>query len=177
MAVLENLLGQVAPDADRTLDVIFIHGLDGDVFATWQSDSGPDGLWPRWLVGSLPFKVGLWSVGYPAKAIDWRGESQALYERAVSILNLLKVNNIGDRPIIFIVHSLGGLVVKQMLHTAVDLDGKRYKEIQNHTRGIVFLATPHTGARLASVLRRVPFLHGNNIADLVYEDVPMIVEG
>jgi len=60
------------------------------------------------------------------------------------------------RPIIFICHSLGGLVVKQALvYSQID---KLYTDIRKSTYGIVFLATPHRGsssANLANILSNI----------------------
>src|SRR6478672_9084477 len=98
MAEIQNLLEPAEPDPNRQMDIIFVHGLDGDITATWQSDPGPEGVWPKWLATGLSFKTGIWSVGYTTKAIDWRDQSQELYQRAINILNLLKVNKIGSLP-------------------------------------------------------------------------------
>jgi pimeloyl-ACP methyl ester carboxylesterase len=71
-----------------------------------------------------------------------------LTDRATNILDLLDSYEIGDRPIIFITHSLGGLLVKQMLRKGRDLG--KWSAIASHTKGIVFLSTPHSGSDMAS---------------------------
>jgi predicted alpha/beta hydrolase family esterase len=53
------------------------------------------------------------------------------------------------RPIIFVAHSLGGLVVKQALVIAKNND--KYREIREATRGLVFFAVPHQGGYGASL--------------------------
>lgn len=167
--MLEYLLKPSAPDPKRTADVVFIHGLDGDVFATWRSGPKDDDLWPKWLADEPRYKLGIWSIGYPASNNDWKGYSQRLDMRADNILFSLKTGQLGDRPIFFIAHSLGGLVVKEMLRTAYGSADPAIKAIQEQTKGIVFLATPHAGSRLASVMRRIPFLRPSvSIGDLVY---------
>jgi Putative serine esterase (DUF676) len=57
-------------------------------------------------------------------------------------------------PIVFICHSLGGLVVKQLLRKAGDMQEGRAEaaELLKRIRGAEFLATPHTGSELAKVL-------------------------
>ncbi|KAF8245685.1 hypothetical protein K440DRAFT_603397, partial [Wilcoxina mikolae CBS 423.85] len=68
--------------------------------------------------------------------------------------NLLILWNMKEsRPIVFVAHSLGGIIVK---------DGAKYKEeyrsILPATRGIIFLGTPHRGSKFASlgeIARRV----------------------
>jgi hypothetical protein len=52
---------------------------------------------------------------------------------------------------VFVTHSLGGLLVKQMLRTAQDLNDARWKRILKNTRGVAFLGTPHTGSGLGSL--------------------------
>ena len=52
------------------------------------------------------------------------------------------------RPLIFIAHSLGGIIVKQALVWAHR--EPRYRSIKDHTLGIVFFGTPHRGSGKAS---------------------------
>ena len=74
-------------------------------------------------------------------------------DRAKSLLELLRLKGIGtSKPVIFITHSLGGIVVKQMLRTASDGNDKRFRSFASKTRGVVFLSTPHTGSNLNSYL-------------------------
>lgn len=75
----------------------------------------------------------------------------ALPDRALQVLDLLVQNGLGERPILFICHSLGGLLVKQLLRQSRDSTEPRLQRIACETRAVLFLATPHTGARLASL--------------------------
>ena len=52
------------------------------------------------------------------------------------------------RPLIFIAHSLGGIIVKQALVWAHR--EPRYQSIKDHTLGIVFFGTPHRGSGKAN---------------------------
>lgn len=52
------------------------------------------------------------------------------------------------RPIIFIAHSLGGIIVKQALVWAYR--EPQYQAIKDHTLGLVFFGTPHRGSNKAS---------------------------
>jgi triacylglycerol esterase/lipase EstA (alpha/beta hydrolase family) len=69
-----------------------------------------------------------------------------LFETAESTLEYLASYNIGARPLAFIAHSLGGLLVKQMLRTAKETAEAGWNAIGAGTRLVVFIATPHTGA-------------------------------
>ena len=73
----------------------------------------------------------------------------ALPERAQSILSLLVGKRLEQTPLIFICHSLGGLVVKQMLRLSTDQHGTHEGKIAENTLGVIFLGTPHVGSNLA----------------------------
>ena len=65
-----------------------------------------------------------------------------------SALLTLSMMQESKRPLIFIAHSLGGIVVKQTLVWAHR--EPRYKAIKDHTLGIVFFGTPHRGSGKAN---------------------------
>ncbi|KAL9578768.1 MAG: hypothetical protein Q9212_005509 [Teloschistes hypoglaucus] len=55
------------------------------------------------------------------------------------------------RPIIFVVHSLGGIIVKAALNRSSANEGTRLKEIAPATCGVCFLGTPHRGSNSATI--------------------------
>jgi predicted alpha/beta hydrolase family esterase len=128
-------------------DVIFVHGLDGDAHDTWQADGTSASFWPRWLGEELP-QLAVWTLDYDAHALKWTGASMPLLDRAANVLDLMDVKIPAPRPMFFVVHSLGGLLVKQMFRRAVD----RSLPMARNMRGVVFLATPHSGSEKASWL-------------------------
>lgn len=142
----------------RSGDVIFIHGLGGHVLETWhpQGKCDDDNFWPAWLGEDLP-DVGVWSLGYEVEPFKWKGNGNTmpLVDRATNVLALLDSRGIGERPLIFITHSLGGLLVKQMLRHAQDFGEPRWKAIVEQTRGIIFLSTPHSGSDMASWIKYI----------------------
>ncbi|KAK0511439.1 hypothetical protein JMJ35_006012 [Cladonia borealis] len=56
-----------------------------------------------------------------------------------------------DLPIIFVVHSLGGIIVKEALNQSSSTVGTRLKEIAPLVFGMCFLGTPHRGSKSASL--------------------------
>jgi pimeloyl-ACP methyl ester carboxylesterase len=138
----------------RSGDVIFVHGLAGHARGTWhpQERHDDDNFWPAWLGEDFP-DVGIWSLGYEVEPFKWKGNSMPLVDRATNILDLLDSYEIGDRPIIFITHSMGGLLVKQMLRSARDFG--KWQAMASQTKGIVFLSTPHSGSDMASWIRHI----------------------
>lgn len=134
---------------DRVADVVFVHGLDGHPRNTWQQNDWEETYWPNLLYNDVP-TFGIWSFGYDASSTNWLGAAMPIVDRATNLAQHLRSESLGQRPLFFVVHSLGGLVVKQMLRSAYD---QRYDDplVQN-TRGIFFFATPHMGSPLANYM-------------------------
>ena len=136
-------------------DVVFVHGLDGDPITTWHPEGKPKEFWPKRLGNKSP-NIAVWSLGYGASSSKWIGPSMPLYDRANNILDLIgSTPNLGERPIVFVCHSLGGLLVKQILRNASESNEKVKKLVAKNTKAVVFLATPHSGAGLADWLCRL----------------------
>ena len=135
--------------ADCLADVVFVHGLDGDGRSTWHPKGEPDKFWPLWLAEDLP-RTAVWSVDYEASSIAWKGATMPLVDRATNLLDLLSLDGIGERPVVFVCHSLGGLVVKQMMRSGADFGNALYARMAANTKAIVFISTPHSGANIAN---------------------------
>ena len=144
--------------------VIFVHGLGGHAYDTWRRDikktAGDDAsFWPLWLAQDVE-GITVYALAYEAPASNWLGTSMPLQDRAVNVLEiLLGAPGLKTGPIVFICHSLGGLIVKQLL-----LDLQQQKDRRKEAKGflnrvtqIVFAATPHTGSWHASLLDRLRF--------------------
>jgi hypothetical protein len=76
-----------------------------------------------------------------------------IYQHAQSLVTNLamerKNEEVSDHPIIFVAHSLGGILVKRALELSNDLTSRTAddnRSIYISTYGIIFLGTPHTGA-------------------------------
>ena len=146
-----QLVGDAKPTA--TIDVVFIHGIGGDPFATWTGGSNDkDAFWPLWLDAAIP-EAQVWTAHYPAQLSNWFGPSFPLQKSSIALLDRL-TQKIGDRPTIFVCHSLGGLIAKQMLRASCDLPAREdFRQLGGNIIGMVFLGTPHQGAFLGSVAR------------------------
>ena len=143
----------------RRGDVVFVHGLNGDPRDYWGE---PGSHWPAWLGEEIP-DVGVWSLGYENAAFKQRtlsvlgfflrrGFAMPLFDRAMSVLLRLEVevDGIGNKPLVFITHSMGGLLIKQLLRTANDSPSPSpAKTLVENTKGVCFIATPHIGSDLA----------------------------
>jgi pimeloyl-ACP methyl ester carboxylesterase len=141
-----------------TVDVVFIHGLRlfaGAPKTDWQfRHSRPFALsWPTTLQRDVEStRVGF--LTYNATASNWFGQSMHLKEIADNLLRVLRNNGIGDRPVVFVAHSLGGLIIKELLLQSKNSDGNDGL-LAKHCLGVAFLATPHEGSDLAYLLHRI----------------------
>lgn len=143
-----------------TTHVVFLHGLCGDKEKTWTSgETGPE-FWPAWLEDDQT-NIGIWSVGYDASPTKWYGTSMPLPDRAENVLaRLLAEQRLAKGNIVFVGHSLGGLVIKQLLRCA-DRDALTNPTVESflhRVRRVVFLGVPHQGAGLPVVARLLGFL-------------------
>jgi hypothetical protein len=158
------------PSPDATCDVVFVHGLDGDPVKTWQHDpKHPELSWPNLLAADLP-SVRVSMLGYPAEKFGGKhARAMSIEDRAKSVLENLAAEGFGRRQFIFIAHSLGGLLVKQMLRAAEESDDSRWRKIGEAVLGIVFLATPNAGAKLADVASALRTFFRTSVATLDLE--------
>lgn len=137
---------------DRVADVVFVHGLDGDAKSTWHPKDQPDDFFPKWLGEEFP-NIGVWSLGYEASSSNWKGSTMPLVDRATNVLARVESAGIGNRPVIYIVHSLGGLVIKQALSHALGYGNPQWENIAKNTKAIMFLATPHSGSDISNYVK------------------------
>lgn len=153
-----------APDTAAQADIIFVHGLGGDRQKTWSKRYDLSFFWPRlWLpmerdintTRILTFGYNAGVRGGPAKSIarivDFAKE--LLFEMKFGKDEYGEDLNLGRVPIIFIVHSMGGLVFKKAY--ILGKDDEEYQAIIQSISGVMFLATPHRGTNLAEVLNRM----------------------
>ncbi|MBP2330368.1 hypothetical protein JOF56_010753 [Kibdelosporangium banguiense] len=139
------------------LDVVFVHGLDGDAYKTWMRKKETESFWPQWLASEFD-DVAVWTVDYDAWSSGWRGQSMPIQDRAVNLMALLETKGIGERPICFVTHSMGGLLVKEILMHASD-GRTEFAAFAPAAKGIVFLATPHTGSGLTKAVNALGILY------------------
>src|SRR5262245_33146499 len=147
---------------DRIADIVFVHGLGGGSHSTWRhGKEGESGhfFWPQELGTDLP-EYGIWSVGYPA-GITVFGEPGMLIEtREGNIARKLANAGLGDRPIVFVTHSMGGLIVKSLIVDSDQLPDRDRKRLVTMVRAIVFCGTPHRGSAVADAAERLTTFFG-----------------
>ena len=156
---------------EACVDIVFVHGLTGNAYNTWlYKETGIH--WPsEFLWQDLP-DARILSFGYDADVVNiWSGapaSNNRLSNHAESLVGKLVRERIRSdtetRKIIFVAHSLGGLVVEQALTHSKSSAEQHLNQIERCTIGIVFLGVPHCGSdlqawamiggRIVSVLRQ-----------------------
>jgi tetratricopeptide (TPR) repeat protein len=140
--------------------VVFVHGLGGHVYDTWRRAADDDTFWPVWLARDVE-GLAVYSLAYEAPASNWLGTSMPLQDRAANIFELLLTEpGLQTGPIVFVCHSLGGLIVKKVLLNLQQQAMRRPEaaSLLERVTEVVFAATPHTGSAQATWLDRLRFL-------------------
>ncbi|KAA6415622.1 MAG: hypothetical protein FRX48_00338 [Lasallia pustulata] len=150
--VSKNFLKVLVSPENPDVDIIAVHGLNPTntefhAEATWTVE---DKLWLRdFLPPQLP-SARVLLFGYNAN-VAFETSIAGVHEQAINLLNRIasKREEAEERPIVFVAHSLGGIVVKRALVEA-KLDDS-YKSIREATYGIAFFGTPHQGGNFAKL--------------------------
>ena len=142
------------PNGDPVADIVFVHGLTGSVDSTWTSQKD-DIHWPSQLLCQDITDVRISTFGYDADVVGlWNPVSQnRLRNHAENLLGSLvrmrERTNTEALKIIFVAHSLGGLVVQSALGVSREHTEPPLRQLEACTAGICFLGTPHLGSDLA----------------------------
>ncbi|MCJ1462542.1 hypothetical protein MMC07_001144 [Pseudocyphellaria aurata] len=172
-------LKELCPGRDPILDIVAVHGLNGHREKTWtcHSEAGEDrGV--LWLQDLLPKRIPrarVWTWGYDSRTHTRSHReyltTKRLYEHGRELVfdldSARRESNSYQRPIIFIAHSLGGIVVKSaLLHSDRVREGKleEQRSIKLSTYGIIFMGTPHQGGQgvgMGKMLLRVAKIQGD----------------
>ncbi|PVH71185.1 hypothetical protein DL98DRAFT_540272 [Cadophora sp. DSE1049] len=149
---------EVYSHPDAKVDIVLVHGLNGNPRNTWTAPNGV--FWPSQLLpASLKnYQARILVYGYNADVYTFGSSkggpsSDMIHQHAQTLLANLalerKSEEVGEHPIIWVAHSLGGILVKRALELSFDLQGNHDDDLRSifvSTFGVIFLGTPHTGA-------------------------------
>ncbi|KAK3352416.1 ankyrin repeat protein [Lasiosphaeria hispida] len=125
------------------VDIIAIHGLGGHRLKSWVDG---EKLWLRDLLPwDLP-KARVFTFGYDS-VLAFLGPDSEVKDYAIQLLEEIRRIRRRDkgetqRNILFVCHSLGGIVFKQAFNLSYEAQS-RYSAIGKSIIGVVFLGTPH----------------------------------
>lgn len=117
--MLSNKLVVIIPNV---CSIIFVHGCTGDREETWTFQEQV--LWPRDFLSKDVPTARILTWGFGAKSFFDRSDRKISYNYGVQIIGANLTRDIetwredtvtpAERPIIFVAHSIGGLVVEQV---------------------------------------------------------------
>ncbi|SPJ79156.1 uncharacterized protein FTOL_07547 [Fusarium torulosum] len=148
---------QLYPSAEKpfpeekqlVLDVVLVHGLNGHAQRSF-TDSKTQIYWPRDLLPSQVPNARVLTFGYNANS-EKSSIGKDIFDISLQLINNLKdfrrEENEKSRDVLFICHSLGGIIVKKaiLLHLA----DEPARAVQRSIVGVFFMGTPHSGSSIA----------------------------
>ncbi|KND86275.1 Protein SERAC1 [Tolypocladium ophioglossoides CBS 100239] len=138
---------------DATVDICFVHGLTGDRDSTWTAE-GQSTPWPEAILAPKLKKARILTYGYDSYVVRRSVAGiNRLIDHATNLLHDLTTDrvssNASSRPLIFVAHSLGGLVCKEAILLSRNNPETHLRGIFECIRGIIFMGTPHKGSWMA----------------------------
>jgi pimeloyl-ACP methyl ester carboxylesterase len=132
----------VRTNQDRGV-VIFIHGVTGDGVATWTNPK-TKAYWPDLLKADPAFDgYNIFVYEYPSTML---GKSYSIDDLSDVMGIVFDQSNVLDHnELIFLVHSMGGLITRGFL--------LKNREIARKVSFIYFYSTPTTGSQMADIAR------------------------
>lgn len=136
--------------ASDRIDIVAIHGLNGHYLRTWTDER--TGL--NWLSDLIPRVIPaarVMSLSYNS-VLQFSKSTADVSAFGRQLLEGLMAERQSeeemDRPVLFICHSLGGLVFKQAYILASE--NTDYMALKPKFGGVLFFGTPHRGSNMAS---------------------------
>ncbi|VUC31149.1 unnamed protein product [Clonostachys rosea] len=136
-------------DHNDRVDIVAVHGLGAIPDITWkEKTSSINWLSHEDMLPKAVPEARILRFGYDSL---WMGEtpirtslSTIAYKLLLS-LNMMRVEDL-ERPLIFIGHCFGGLVIERALNLA-KMRQEKYPGLFDSSVGVVFLGTPHRGSQ------------------------------
>ncbi|KAF2417713.1 hypothetical protein EJ08DRAFT_703291 [Tothia fuscella] len=138
-----------------------------------REDAGSSRFWPVDFLTKDVENLRIISFGYDADVSNFlsRTSDRSIFSIAQDLIVRLEMMRStsahNDLPIIFIAHSLGGILVKDALKFSQD-----QQEFQSHlfsmfksTYGVIFFGTPHRGSEMASIGKIAAKISGLGLAE------------
>jgi hypothetical protein len=146
---------------DAKVDIVLVHGLNGGPEKTWTARNGV--FWPADLLPAAlrDAHANVLVYGYNADVYSTRNDGSAshdfVHRHAQSLVTSLALYRKSEgtfrNPILWVAHSLGGILVKRALLYSNDVRATFHQDHRSvfvSTYGIIFLGTPHTGSDAAA---------------------------
>jgi len=127
-----------------------------------REDTAPPVFWPQDILPSTAPNARIFTFGYEthiSHAFCKTPSKSSVYDIAWDFLVRLDAKRQAERsrPLLFIVHSLGGVLIKEALRQSRDCESHQsdFHNIYHSTQAIIFFGTPHGGADPRELLHHV----------------------
>jgi len=142
----------VAQQTPRSqIAVVFVHGIFGDTLGTWTNATKKTFFGFLEQAPDVGPKVDMFAFGFASNMV--MSGSLDIHEAANKLHESLTYNRVLEYPaIVYVAHSMGGLVVLQNLLTR--------REQLDKVRLIVLFATPQEGSEITTIAKEI----ANNLA-------------
>jgi pimeloyl-ACP methyl ester carboxylesterase len=128
--------------ADRV--IVFVHGIFGDTLTTWQNTQGQY-FWEFFRGDKVYRNTNIYVYGFPSRFFS---SSFTINEAVADLYTRLKNDDVFEhKQVLFVAHSMGGLVVEELL--------LRYRELASQVPLIFLISTPHEGAEITKIARYI----------------------
>ena len=151
------------PD-DANVDIVAVTGLGGHALGSFRSADGMS-VWLRDFAPEDIPRARFITYGYDTAVVE-SDSNQGIRELAHTLLDELtefrRSTQTQQRSLLFVCHSLGGVVLKEALvmsSKATEPNQKDWLEVEKLTYGLVFMGVPNLGLRhsqLETVVRGQP---------------------
>lgn len=133
-------------DPNAKVVLVFVHGIFGDTLGTWTNRNGTRFFDLVDKDPDLGPKVDSYAFGYTSRMF---GSGSFDIQEAANRLHIYLENAgvLGYPAIVFVAHSMGGLVVLRELLT--------HREMLDRVKLILLYATPQEGAQITTIARKV----------------------
>lgn len=136
--------------AEATIDICFVHGLSGDRTSTWTATGQLD-PWPKAFLPAQLSTARILTYGYDIYLPRGSAaQNDRLIDHAQNLMSELTVERERtdslSRHIIFVAHSLGGLLCKEAIRRSRNHPDAHLRNIFECVKGIIFMGTPHEGS-------------------------------
>jgi hypothetical protein len=120
--------------------IVFVNGIFGDAVSTWKNDDGA--YWPTMIAADPAFdEADIYVHSFQSPRL---ARAQQIIDLASRLRDLLTVDRVfHHKQIVFLVHSMGGLVARAMI--------VKEKPPASKIPMIYFFATPSAGADVAAI--------------------------
>ncbi|KAF8854985.1 hypothetical protein BDZ45DRAFT_596319, partial [Acephala macrosclerotiorum] len=160
------------------ISIVFVHGLQGHAEKTWtyqsplktkkkgfwpwqkersKTEEQPSGVfWPFDLLAKRPelaqARILVWGYDSHVTKFFSANNQQNISRHGNDLMVALEQERNQDpsRPLIFVAHSLGGILVKVVLDNSQRTKQSKFLRVYESTKSIVFLGTPHNGSGAAN---------------------------